>query len=279
MTYLEKLTQAVRDSQSLLCVGLDPNLTRIPASVRAMFDNDAESVAYFCKMVIDYTSEHACAFKPNLAFFESLGETGLAVFKEVVDHIPDNRIIIADAKRGDIHTTAEHYARAFFDVFDVDAITINPLMGMECLDAFSHQPSKAVYALALTSNAGADDFLKKPFDGYDSLAAAIASSLGKYDSKAESHIGMVMGATQAKEMKNILEHHPLASLLIPGIGAQGGSIEELASALEDHPGIPVINSSRSIIFAGQNEENWPELVSTAAASAKTNLEPITKRYA
>ena len=279
MTYLEKLQEAVHDSGSLLCVGLDPNLEKIPARVRNMFDTEAESMAYFCKMVIDYTLESACAYKPNLAFFEALGPAGLSVFKEVVDHIPDNRIIIADAKRGDIHTTAEHYAKAFFNVFDVDAITINPLMGLETLDAFSVKADKAVYALALTSNLGAADFLKKPFDGFKSMAAFIATSLRDYNDKCESHIGMVMGATQAKEMHHVLEQHPEASLLIPGIGAQGGSVAELEQALKNHIGIPVINSSRSIIFAGENTDNWPEKIQEAAAQTKEKLKTITECYA
>ncbi len=278
MTYLDKLKTAVQDAQSVLCVGLDPNLEKIPAPVRAMFHSDAETVAYFCKMVIDYTYESACAYKPNLAFFESLGVTGLAVFKEVVDHIPDNRMVIADAKRGDIHTTAEHYAKAYFGYFDVDAITLNPLMGFETLDAFSADASKAVYALALTSNSGAADFLKKPFDGFESMAAFIADALSRFDEQSETHIGMVMGATHAAEMKNVLKYHTNASLLIPGIGAQGGSIHDLETALQDHAGIPVINSSRSIIFAGENELNWPEKVAEAALSTKENLQAITERY-
>ncbi len=278
MTYLEKLQQAVNSSQSTLCIGLDPNLDLLPEGVKSKFDTPEEQVSFFCKMVIDYTYDSCAAYKPNLAFFEALGIHGLAVFQEVINHISDDRIIIADAKRGDISSTADHYKKAFFDGFDVDAITLNPLMGFETLDAFANDESKAIYALTLTSNPGAADFLKKPFDGYETMAEFIAHELFERSVQVETHLGMVIGATQAEEAKSVIQHHSNGSLLIPGIGAQGGSIDELAVALDDHEGIPLINSSRGIIYAGSDQQNWIEHVAESAKTMKERISKITEHY-
>tara|TARA_R110000868_G_scaffold294140_3_gene554766 strand:+ start:15835 stop:16674 length:840 start_codon:yes stop_codon:yes gene_type:complete len=278
MTYLEKLHKAVSDSQSTLCVGLDPNLNLLPQEVKERFDTPEEQAAFFCKMVIDYTYDSCAAYKPNLAFFESLGAVGLAVFQEVINHIPKDRIIIADAKRGDISSTAEHYKKAFFDRFDVDAITLNPLMGFETLNAFADDDSKGIYVLTLTSNIGASDFLKKPFEGFGSMAEYIAHELFERSVKVETHLGMVIGATQAEEAKMVIKHHGSGSLLIPGIGAQGGSIDDLAEALAEHDGIPLINSSRGIIYAGSDQVNWVESVAESAKSMKEQISKITDQY-
>ncbi|MEX0719313.1 MAG: orotidine-5'-phosphate decarboxylase [Balneolaceae bacterium] len=278
MTYLEKLKQAVKHSHSTLCVGLDPDLLLLPNPVTQQFETPEEQVTYFCKLVIDFTAEFCAAYKPNLAFFEALGKNGLAVFEEVADHIPSDKIVIADAKRGDISSTAEHYKKTFFDIFDVDAITINPMMGFETLDAFSKDQSKGIYVLTLTSNSGAEDFLKKPFRGFDMMSQFIADQLAKRSAFSDSHLGMVMGATQSKEAPSILKFHPEAALLIPGVGAQGGSISDLSKSLKKHNGIPLVNSSRNIIYAGMNEGNWPELVAQKAKETRNMLRPITDQY-
>ncbi len=278
MTYTEKLSNAIKESSSTLCIGLDPNLNLIPQSVKDQFVHPEEQLSYFCKLVIDYTADYCAAYKPNLAFFEALGPNGLAVFEEVISHIPKEKIIIADAKRGDISSTAEHYKKSYFSQFDVDAITLNPLMGFETLDAFAHFEEKALYVLTLTSNPGASDFLKKPFMGFDLMAQFIANQLSKRALNTSTHLGMVIGATQAEEAASVLKHHPKGALLIPGIGTQGGSISELAKALKNHTGLPLINSSRGIIYAGKNESNWPELVAQAAKTMKEKLNLISNQY-
>lgn len=278
MTFLQKLRSSVSHTGSVLCVGLDPNLDLLPQSVKDQFENPEEQVAYFCKLVIDYTSEYCAAFKPNLAFFEALGPNGLSVLEEVIAHIPNEKIIIADAKRGDINSTAEHYRKAFWGEFNVDAITLNPLMGFETLEAFSKDEAKGIYVLTLTSNTGASDFFKKPFSGFDMMSQFIASQLSKRSAASSSHLGMVIGATQAEEAESVLSHHPNGALLIPGIGAQGGSVSELAKALRGHKGIPLINSSRGIIYAGKDEGDWPKYVADAAKSMKQKLNQITQQY-
>ena len=278
MTYLEKLETAVQKTNSTLCVGLDPNLNLLPDQIRGKIGSSSELVIEFCTKVVDATKDHCAAYKPNLAFFEALGKKGLKVLAEVIDYIPETHVVITDAKRGDISSTAEHYKRAFFDKLEVDAITLNPLMGFETMDAFANDETKGIYVLALTSNPGADDFLKRPFEGYDMMAEYIADKLFERSISTEAHLGMVIGATQSKEARAVIEHHSKASLLIPGIGAQGGSIEELADTLAGHEGIPLINSSRGIIYAGSEYDDWVEHVEQSAILMKEQLYVITQNY-
>lgn len=207
MTFTQKLRSAVASSGSTLCVGLDPNLSLLPKSVKRDLLDPESQVSFFCKSVIDHTQDFCAAYKPNLAFFEALGASGLEIFEEVVQHIPDDKIIIADAKRGDISTTAEHYKKTFYNQFNVDAVTLNPLMGFETLDAFTEDDTKGIYVLALTSNPGADDFLKKPFEGFDMMAQYIASELEKRSNSSKAHLGMVIGATQAELSKSVTDLH------------------------------------------------------------------------
>jgi orotidine-5'-phosphate decarboxylase len=277
MTFEQKLRQAVTGSQSVLCVGLDPVLDRIPDSIKDENDTIEDIVIHFLKSVVETTSDYCCAYKPNLAFFEALGENGLNVFKQIVDYIPDNKIIIADAKRGDIGHTAASYKKAYFNTFDVDAITLSPFMGFDTLESFLDDESKAIYALTLTSNKGAEDFLLKPFQGYNMMSDYIAENLKSLSNRHPGHTGMVVGATKADILKEVINRHPHASLLIPGIGAQGGSVDDLEKAIELHPGIPLINSSRGIIYSGMGK-NWQEDVEKAADKLKSKLFNITNRY-
>jgi orotidine-5'-phosphate decarboxylase len=229
MTFLDKLSSAVRAKRSVLCVGLDPDPARLTTSVED-----------HCRRVIDATLPYAVAFKPNLGFFEALGPDGLRIFERVIRHIPSDCVVIADAKRGDIGNTAERYAHAFFQEFDVDAVTVNPLMGIETVLPFLNDPAKAAFVLTLTSNPGAADFLFE-------LAPRIAASLGALDTPG--HAGMVIGATHPGAIADIIAKHPHGTLLIPGVGTQGGSIEALRGALAAHDGIPLVNVTRDIFYA------------------------------
>lgn len=247
-TYEDLLRSSIRDTGSVLCVGLDPDLHKLRDTWQRPGETDAACVERFCKAAIEATKELASSYKPNLAFFEVLGRDGLKVFGEVCDAIPSGRLIIADAKRGDIGNTADRYATTFLEVFDCDAITLSPLMGLETLNAFTTRPDKAVYVLTLTSNPGADDFLGQPAAGHESLAELIAQKLGKYDEIRPAHVGMVIGATRPEAMSSLLKAHPAGGLLLPGIGAQGGTVESLIQALDGHQGIPVVPISRGILF-------------------------------
>lgn len=278
MNYTQRLKKALQSTGSCLCVGLDPDLDRIPDAIKQKSSSKPDQVISFLKAIIDNTQDHCAAYKPNLGFYEALGAAGLQVFQEVINYIPDDKIIVADIKRGDISSTAEHYAKAYFEQFDADAITINPLMGFESLNPFLSYPEKAVYTLTLTSNPGASDFLMKPFEGYDTMSSYIAHQLPVLQKKHPTHLGMVIGATKAESMVDIIQHHPEGALLIPGIGAQGGSIIHLQHALKHHKGIPLINSSRSILYAGEGNPNWQQAVREKARELKQALTPITKNY-
>lgn len=278
MTFTEKIESAVKSSQSTLCVGLDPNLDLMPKPILDTEQSNPKKVEHFLKKVIDLTKDHCAAYKPNLGFFEALGADGWDIFEAILDYIPSEKIAIADAKRGDISSTAQHYAKAFFDQWDVDAVTLNPLMGFETLDPFLQDSSKAIYVLTLTSNPGAEDILLKELSDGGSISNYIASRLSEKQAKSNTSIGMVVGATKTEKLNPVISKFPESSLLIPGVGKQGGSVDTLAETLVDHSGIPLINSSRSIIYAGNESKSWEQAVSRAAEKLKSRLSPITRRY-
>lgn len=278
MNFSKKLQHAVTSANSVLCVGLDPDPEKIPQPLRDEFPDEPELVYEFCKRIIEATQHEVCAFKPNLAFFEALGYKGWQVFEKITELIPSNRILIADAKRGDIGNTALKYKQAFFERLNVDALTLNPLMGMDTLEPFMHDETKALFVLTMTSNRGAADFLQRRFQGRMSLGEYIAEELSKNQALAGTHLGMVVGATQTEAIQSVISTHPNAHLLIPGIGTQGGSASMLKEALLNHQGIPVINSSRSIIYSGGNETDWIQRVQQKAAELKNTLKSITEQY-
>ncbi|MDZ7771376.1 MAG: orotidine-5'-phosphate decarboxylase [Balneolaceae bacterium] len=278
MSYSEKLRCAVTEAESCLCVGLDPHPELLPPSLHSTTDSPAERAGFFLKRVIELTAPHCAAFKPNLAFFESMGRRGLDILGEVIEAIPPGKIVIADAKRGDIGSTAAHYAKAWFEQFAVDALTVSPLLGFETLEPFAGYPEKALYVLTLTSNPGADDFFARPFAGEETMAAYIAGELARRQDAGGTALGMVLGATRPRDLRALLSAHPTAPLLLPGVGSQGGSISDLVEVLAGHRGIPLVSSSRSILFAGGKEENWEESVAAAAQSYREQLQPITASY-
>jgi orotidine-5'-phosphate decarboxylase len=278
MTFKEKLKSAVQAAESTLCVGLDPNLDLMPAPITSTEQSDPQKVERFLKKVIDVTAEHCAAYKPNLGFFEALGADGWDTFEAILGYIPASKIIIADAKRGDISSTAEHYARAFFEQFDVDAVTLNPLMGFETLNPFLNNASKGIYVLTLTSNPGAKDILLKELSDGKTISKYISGELHTKQQSSKTSIGMVVGATKAKKLEPVIKEFPESPLLIPGVGKQGGSISALNKSLEQHTGTPLINSSRSIIYAGKDAEKWDQYVAKAAKNLNTKLAPITEGY-
>ena len=255
MGFDKKLAEAVSEAGNYLCIGLDPDPQRIPdfPGLGVESGTEPDKIKQFCQALIESTQQYCCAYKPNLAFFEALGPKGLKVFHEVCQAIPDNKIVIADAKRGDIGHTAGKYAEAFFDRFNVDALTLNPLMGMDTLSPYLSRPEKALFVLALTSNTGASDFLMQSSGDFPMLASYIAHKLHVQQKTSDTRLGMVVGATQANLAAEVLSQYPDAPLLIPGIGAQGGSIEQLKKLLKNHKGQPLVSVSRSIMYAGEQQ--------------------------
>lgn len=241
------LIAEIQRKKSFLCVGLDPDVMKLPAHL----SKDAEGVKEFCLKIIAQTLDSCVSYKFNLAFFEALGWKGLKVFEEIVSEIPKTHLIIADAKRGDIGNTSELYARAFFETFQCDALTIHPYMGSDSVRPFLNHKDKWAIILGLTSNEGAQDFeLEKIGEEY--LYEKVLNTCSEWGSK-ESMM-FVIGATQSTHFARIRQIVPHHFLLIPGVGAQGGSLDDVCKGLLiDDIGI-LVNSSREIIYASNAED-------------------------
>jgi orotidine-5'-phosphate decarboxylase len=247
MKFVEKLNMAMQDNNSLLCVGLDTDPKRIPEGV---------SVIDFNRAIIEATSNLVCAYKPNLAFYEAMGDEGYEALKETLKNIPVNIPVIADAKRGDIGNTAAAYARAIFDNFGFDATTVNPYLGLDAVQPFLSYEERGVIILCRTSNPGATDFqdlLCQYGDGYRPLYEIVALKASQWNT--HENIGLVIGATYPEELGTIRRQHPDIPFLVPGIGTQGGDL-----ALAVRHGIDangrgmIINSSRQILYASDRKD-------------------------
>jgi orotidine-5'-phosphate decarboxylase len=243
MKFIDKLLSAGRRNKSLLCIGLDPDVTLMPEA--GLFD--------FNKAIIDATADLACAYKPNLAFYEALGMDGLEVLQKTVEHIPDFIPVIGDGKRGDIGNTAKAYAKALFETFGFDAATVNPYLGYDSVQPFLEYEDKGIFILCRTSNPGAVDFQSLIDAQGTPLYEAVARKAREWD--IHGNIGLVVGATYPDELKAIRQLCPEMPLLIPGIGAQGG---DLASAVKN--GIDargekaIINVSRQVLYASKGKD-------------------------
>jgi orotidine-5'-phosphate decarboxylase len=246
------LFQQIKNKRSFLCVGLDTDIQKIPEH---LFDTE-DPVFTFNKEIIDATASYAVAYKPNLAFYESLGTQGWQSLEKTVTYIRENYpdiFLIADAKRGDIGNTSGLYARAFFETLEFDAVTVAPYMGEDSVKPFLAYPGKWVILLALTSNKGAADFqyLEDKNSG-DRLFESVLKTSQNWGS-AENMM-YVVGATKAERLKEIRSIVPDHFLLVPGVGAQGGSLQEVArNGMNSTCGL-LVNSSRNIIYASDGED-------------------------
>lgn len=270
----EQLFQLIKQKKSFLCIGLDTDVCKIPEHLMGMDD----PVFEFNKEIIDATFEVAVAYKPNLAFYESLGPKGWESLQKTVEHLRGKRspvFIIADAKRGDIGNTSQMYAQAFFETMDFDAVTLAPYMGMDTVSPFLKFKDKWSVILALTSNKSADDFqyLKEKETGEQLFETVLkkSSQWGTTD-----QIMYVVGATKAEELAGIRKIVPEHFLLVPGVGAQGGSLQEVAKyGLNDHCGL-LVNSSRGIIYASK-EKDFAEKAFEAAKEMQMEMEELLKK--
>jgi orotidine-5'-phosphate decarboxylase len=246
MTALE-LFENIKRKKSFLCVGLDTDVTKIPEH---LFDED-DAMFEFNKAIIDATADLCVAYKPNLAFYESLGLEGWEVLERTVEYIRTNypdQFIIADAKRGDIGNTSQMYARTFFGNMDFDTVTVAPYMGEDSVTPFFAYEGKWVTLLALTSNKGAFDFqFIKDAESGDRLFESVLKTSQKWGTT--DNLMYVVGATKAEMLTDIRAIVPNHFLLVPGVGAQGGSLSEVSKyGMNDTCGL-LVNSSRAIIYA------------------------------
>ena len=260
------LKAEILKKKSFLCVGLDIDLEKVPAQ----FQNSPTALVDFSKAIIDATAPYAVAYKPNIAFFETYGVEGMTALKEVIDYLNQNHpkvFTIADAKRGDIGNTSTRYAKAYFETLGFDSITVAPYMGKDSVEPFLAFKDKHTILLALTSNPGSADFQRISSDGTALFEKVLATSKTWEGSE---QLMYVVGATQADALQKIRGIIPDAFLLVPGVGAQGGSLEEVARhGLNENVGL-LVNSSRGIIYASQGDD-FAEAAATAAKNLQTQM--------
>ncbi len=243
MGFIDKIATRSRKTDSLVCVGLDTDPHKIPEYLGYSRDG----VLRFNEMIIRATSDFVCAYKPNTAFYEAMGSSGIDLLEKTCSSIPDEIPIILDVKRGDIGNTADRYATAAYDIFSADAVTVNPYMGFDAVRPFLRE-DKAVFVLCVTSNPSAEDFqFLDTGDGtlYEHVARAAVTW------SKEGEIGLVMGATRPEVMRKIRNIVGDMPVLVPGIGAQGGDLESVIAHCGGSPGKTIITSSRSILYASQ----------------------------
>lgn len=250
MTRQELITQ-IRQKESFLCVGLDPDIKKIPEHLL----REEYPLFAFCKAIVDATAPYAVAYKPNLAFFEAEGTAGTEAFEKTVEYIRTNypeTFIIADAKRGDIGNTSALYARSFFFHYGVDAVTVAPYMGADSVKPFLGEPGKWVVLLALTSNPGSMDFQMQELTNGKRLFEQVLETSREWAGTDE--MMYVVGATRGELIGDVRKIVPDSFLLVPGVGAQGGSLEEVCRyGMNKDCGL-LVNSSRGIIYASKGED-------------------------
>jgi len=266
MTFIEKLKQAWRNNNSLVCVGLDPEPSRFPAHLRA----DPDAIFAFCRAIVDATADAACCFKPQFAHFAA--QSAEDALQRLVAHIHAKHPgvpVILDAKRGDIGSTAAFYAAEAFDRYGADAVTVNPYLGRDSLDPFLARADRGVVILCRTSNAGARDLQDLDVGGkklYQHVAATAAREWN-----ANGNCLLVTGATYPGELADVRAIVGEMPLLVPGVGAQGGDVEAVVrnGATKDGTGL-VISSSRAILYAGSGRD-FAEAARNAAIALKNEI--------
>jgi len=266
MNFLEKLANACKKNRSLLCVGLDPDPELMPPGT---------GVFQFNRAIIDATADLVCAYKPNIAFYESMGSEGLDILKRTRDYIPTDIPVIVDAKRGDIGNTAKAYAWGLFDYFNFDATTASPYLGRDSLEPFIQYHDRGVIILCRTSNAGAVDFQSLSCEadgGSKKLFEIVAGKVNEWN--VHGNLGLVIGATYPEELQLIRQRYPEMPLLIPGIGAQGGDLAKVVEyGVDAGRTRTIINSSRQILYAS-NGKGFPEAARHAAEELRNRINSL-----
>jgi len=253
----DKLIKQIVAKQSYLCVGLDSDIDKLPAGI----PKTAKGVTDFNKAIIDATAPYCVSYKINTAFYESLGVKGWQAMEETLAHIPSTHFTIADAKRGDIGNTSAQYAKTFFEVLPFDAITVAPYMGKDSIDPFLAHTNKCTIVLGLTSNLGSQNFEQQKLASGQFLYESVLEQVATWGSVDQ--IMFVVGATKAKEFESIRKIIPEHFILVPGVGAQGGSLAEVTKYGKNKEVGLLVNASRAIIFAS-NGNDFAEKAAIAA---------------
>jgi len=260
----KQLTEQIQEKKSYLLVGLDTDLTKIPKHLQSHPD----AIFEFNKAIIDATKDLCAGYKINTAFYEALGWKGWEIMERTVDYIPAEHFTIADAKRGDIGNTSSQYAKAFFETMHFDAITVAPYMGEDSIRPFLEYEGKWAIVLGLTSNKGAADFEMQPLNSGEHLDERVLQTVSEWGT--EENLMFVTGATQAHELENIRGIIPDHFLLVPGVGFQGGSLDEVTRYGKNKDCGLLVNASRAIIYAGTGE-NFAEEARVIAQQYQTEM--------
>lgn len=250
MSFMDGLRATSARNRSLLCVGLDPDLQRIPAALQGRTD----PLFAFCAAIAEATADLACAFKPNIAFFEADGPAGIATLQRLIAAMPRDVPVILDAKRGDIGSTASAYARAVFEQLGADAVTLSPYLGGDALAPFLGYAEKGCFILCKTSNPGSADLQDLALANGEPLYMAVARK-AQHDWNANGNVGLVVGATYPAVLAQVRAASPDLPLLVPGVGAQGGELSAAvrAAVTADRQGA-LINVSRAIMYASSGDD-------------------------
>lgn len=264
-----QLIQQIRNKETFLCVGLDPDIKKIPQHLL----KEEDPIFAFNKAIIDATAPYCVSYKPNLAFYEAYGLEGMVSFKRTISYLKENypdHFIIADAKRGDIGNTSKMYAQTFFEEYNVDALTVAPYMGADSVTPFLEYDGKWVILLALTSNKGSHDFQLTTDINGERLFEKVLKTSQQWGN--DENMMYVVGATQGSMFEDIRKVVPNHFLLVPGVGAQGGSLQEVCKyGMTKDCGL-LVNSSRGIIYASNGED----FAEAAAMAAKKLQEGMAK---
>lgn len=248
MTSQEKIIHKNGEGK-FICVGLDTDILKVPAFLK----NDKDGIFKFNKAIIEATKNYAAAYKVNFAFYESCGSIGIAQLEKTVELIPTDVLSIADAKRGDIGNTSQMYARSVYEHYGFDAVTLNPYMGRDSLQPFLDYTEKMNYVLALTSNPGANDFEKLQLSDNSFLYQEIITKVNEWNEK--KNCGIVFGATKIDDLKNNIANFGNLSILLPGVGAQGGSLKDVSETFKyANRNNYIVNVSRGIIYKSSGED-------------------------
>ncbi|MDP5169145.1 MAG: orotidine-5'-phosphate decarboxylase [Bacteroidia bacterium] len=264
------LTELIRTRKSYLCVGLDTDPALIPDHLK----HEPDPVLAFNRAIIEATAPYAVAYKPNLAFYEALGPSGWETLRKTLEFIPKDILTIADAKRGDIGNTATRYATAFFETLGFDALTVAPYMGVDSVKPFLAFPEKWVFLLALTSNPGSFDFQHHGPEGQPLYQEVLRKSQ-EWAKDMPGNLGYVVGATRSIAMDEVRAIVPESTLLVPGVGAQGGDLHAVCKHGSTSQGGLLVNSSRGILYAGKGH-NFAQAAEEAARSLQQDMAPFVE---
>lgn len=268
-TALQKLSESNNEGK-YICVGLDTDINKLPKH----FPKTLQSMLQFNLALIKSTSENAAAYKLNFAFYETYGVEGFEILKETINAIPENIMIIGDAKRGDIGNTSQMYAKSMFEYFNCDSITVNPYMGTDSIEPFLSDKTKLVFILALTSNPGSNDFEKLKLESGKYLFQEVIEKVHKWN--VNDNCGIVFGATNTSELEanmNLIKELPV---LLPGIGAQGGDLNAAVKAFKNNSRKNyLINVSRGIIYKSDNED-FAEAASIELLKYNAQIQQVLK---